>query len=325
MPDFRTIVAKPVAPSAPNGAMTPTPVEKALAALEKASPGPAAPAVATEPPPKPDEAQKPAQESDQRFTQALAAERKLQQQREALAAERRKLDEERKAFETQRQAPAKPASPLHGYFSRIAQAVAEGKIDPKRGYEMLTESIIAEAPPAAEMEVQGVRQEVEGLKSQLEQDRKAREEADKQRQQQEFDQAVKDVQSEIAEHLTANKATYPYLLAALEDEADAAGNKQQPEKYVYAVMDAVYKSDLEHAEVKAGQREPKILTYEEAAKKCETFFRAKADKLAKLAGMPVTKPAIPSPSAAAPNPPGLTPKRKTEAERMAAAIACVPD
>lgn len=319
MPDFRTIVAKPVATPPPNGAVTPSPVEKALAALEKAAPAPAAAEVA----PKPEE--KPAAEPDQRFQQALAGERKLQQQREALAAERKKLDEERKAFEAQRQAPAKPTTPLHGYFARIAQAVAEGKMDPKRGYEMLTESIIAEAPPAADLEVQGVREELGSIKSQIEEDRKAREEESKKRQQAEYDQAVKDVQSEIGEHLKSNTNAYPYLLAALEDEVDAAGHKQAPEHYVYAVMDAVYKADLDHAEVKAGTREPKILTYEEAAKKCEAFFRAKAEKLAKLAGMPAPRAAAPSPSAAGGNPPPVTARRKTEAERLAAAIASIPD
>jgi len=318
MADFRSITVKPVAAASPNGAVAPGTVEKAMAALEKATTPP--PAVETKP--AEGEAVK-APDKDEKFNRALAQESKIRREREAIEAEKAALDRRAKELDARGLKPeAYRADPR-----KILEDAFPG-LPPTESYRLLTEAILSDGQPAPELAVAGVKQELESLRTQVEKEREDRAKADEDRQQREQEQAIRDIQDEIGEHLEASKAAYPFLLAALEDEADATGTKVPAKKYVFDVIEAAYKADQASDEVKDGLREAKILSYEEAAKKCEAFHRAKYDKLSKLAGTPAAPPprqAAPSLAGAPQASPGVALKRRTMAERIAAAEASIPD
>ncbi len=315
MPDFRSVTVKPIESVQPNGAKTPT--QKALDVLSKIEVKPqeqvqtATPAPTVEP-----------EKKDERFANAVGQERKLQRAREQIRKDREDLDAQRKQVEAQRLRPQE--------YTRNPLAVLQDAfpgLDPAKAYQMLTDAIVADGKPPPELEAHAVRQEVTDLRSQIEKDKEERAAAEKKRQEEEYQAAVTDVKAGIREHVEAHKDAYPYFLAGLEGEADAAGNTLPPHEYVYSVMDAVYKKSLEDPEVKAGNKEPIILTELEAAQRCEAFFKSKFDRLAKLQQTPAPKvaaPAAPSLGGAPPPAPG-TSKRKTSADRVAAAIAAIPD
>jgi len=313
MPDAVVPAPSPAVPTKPVPADR---MARAIAALggepAPAAPAPAAPAVA------PVAAPAPATPDP-----AVAAERQahaIRQERAKLAAERAKWEADQKASQA-RQASYRenPLLMLQDYFpgipaDQVIAAWQQALANPG-------------APPPPEVQVASVKQDVQALRKQLEERDHQAAAAAKAAQEREYQEAIADVKTELHEYVTTNASEYPVFLAALEGEADATGAKIEPRDYLFAIMDAAYKAD------------GTVLSPKQAAEKAEKFFEGKAARLLNLAKFksnqaPQAQPrkqevraSEPTPSLSNPDTPLPSPRsaRRTEAERMAAAIAAIPD
>jgi hypothetical protein len=284
----------PAESATPSPAPTPTP-----GAAVPAEPAQAATSTPEKPPEKPEDS------AASRFAVAARQERKLQVERAALKAERERIEADRKALDAQRLRPKE-------YLKSPIQALRDAfpDMDPSAAYRLLSESILQDgkAPPeaaavAVQRDVQAVREEIEKLK---EERKRAEERA---------------AQAETTRALTEYKS-------GLREKIKAAGEKYElTDLYGDQGVDLVFETQAKWYQDNDGEELP----FDEAAKKVEDYLESqvleKALKSKKMQAKlkPQAPPASPSLGQAGNPSPPQAGARRSEAERVAAAMRAVRD
>lgn len=301
----------PVTPAAAPAQIEATPAalitlkDRIEAAKEKASaaPLPGTDVAPTEMPPAPDAAAKvpPAQKTGSALAKLAQEQKRTREAMDRLKAERA---ESEKRISAQKADLDKQLAELKAF----TDAKATAKRFPLKALEqlgithqMVTEAVLNEGEPTANLEVQQVREEIEKIRQeQTEREKRYADErkrdADDQRKQIQAQEAeaLKNFQSQCVAFVSQNAEKYELT------------NTLDQQHLVFQTIDEVYR--LTHAEGK-----PRILTLEEAADEVEKSLEADLEKATKTKKYTAKQPTTPPVATKQPKP---TPKPPAQATTL---------